>query len=1215
MKHSILDALRLHAEQRPEKTAFACHDAPEGAIAALDYASLATRVREVAAELSLAAAAPGARVALLLPNSIEYVVALLGAQAAGLVPVPLMARPSNRSSLHAKRLQAVIADCSPALCVVPRGGEDDGGDAGLAGMRTIDVTRLIQGRAGVMAWNEIRPDPIAFLQYTSGSTASPKGVIVEHRNLIANSRHLSLGLGTDENTVFGSWLPLFHDMGLVGKVAHPLLLGASSHLMRPDTFVRHPRRWLEMISRERVRISAAPNFAYDRCIEHIADVDGLDLSQWTLALNGSEPVSAETLDSFAERFAPAGFRREYFQPVYGLAEATLFVTSRGSGKLIRELRCDAAQLGRGRIEASADAGNPAAKRCVSVGRTWGDSRMVIWLEREGREAQDGEVGEILLAGEHRCRGYFGREHVADDDFGAVLPDQPDVRYLRTGDLGVVVDGELYITGRCKDLIVLRGRNIYPEDVEAAVQGANSDFIHHGGAAIEVEAGGIRRLVLVQEVLPATDAIRRTELKSIAIAAVSECLQLKLDEVVLLRRGVLPKTTSGKIARSRARDMLLAGEFDDTGVEEPTWRAMRRTVEAQLAWWREAASRIDGRAMDERRMIAPHVVLDFGNHGLLGMNVPVEFGGSGLGVAGMMRVIRDVASVDLTLASFLGVHNGLGIGPLLRFGTEAQKARYLHALATGRLLGCFALTEAGAGSNLRAIVARADRRGDHWILRGRKVWIGSAAWSGVAVFFAQAYDEQGRYLDMTAFLVPLDAPGVVQGPETLTLGMRGMVQNELQLEDVQVGDDAVLGRVGHGYEVAQSTVAFGRLGVAVMALGCMQRMQKLLVDYAQQRTISTGTLFAHPVVARRIFQMQAAAAAIRAVVDRCCEALDDGERLPLEVLSALKTVSTELCWTAVDHAMQAFGGRGYDEENRIAQSLRDSRLLRIFEGSSEALMAHVGHSVERGDGPLNTFVLTRFPAATALADAFVARAESIHARAATLGGAAPRAAHVALGEAAGYLLLEAALVSEFAHVPDLAIHGAGWLGQLREQALAAYERGIDAPWMRGDGASIRWLSAQLSSDICDWRPKSLETGRVPAVTVVPVPLPASASSVAISRTTEASIETTPVAPVREVMNWLMAWISRRAPAGVGVGADRSFSELGMDSIDAVELIAEFDEHFGADADAGVLWQFPTPRELAGHLAQRIATLETPVDAPTTVTADDALMAMLEQELER
>ncbi|HWN41215.1 MAG TPA: amino acid adenylation domain-containing protein, partial [Thermoanaerobaculia bacterium] len=369
----------------------------------------------------------------------------------------------------------------------------------------------------------VGPDSLAFLQYTSGSTSTPKGVRVTHGNLIANERAIQHACGQSEESVVVGWLPLYHDMGLIGNVLQPLWCGATCVLMSPLSFLQRPRRWLDAIDRFRGTTSGGPDFAYSLCVRKIppADREGLDLSSWRVAFNGAEPVRAATLDAFAEAFASSGFRREAFYPCYGLAEATLFVSG-----------------------GDPDAAPRVAGNLVSCGRAWPGERITVVGPETGRELPAGEEGEICVSGPSVADGYWQGE-----SFGG---------FLRTGDLGRLDEhGELFVTGRLKDLIVVRGRNLYPHDVERTAEESHPALRPGGGAAFSVEVEGEERLVVVHEVERRREAEAREAAEAIRAAVLREH-EVSPHEVVPIRAGMLPKTSSGKVRRGACREGYLSG---------------------------------------------------------------------------------------------------------------------------------------------------------------------------------------------------------------------------------------------------------------------------------------------------------------------------------------------------------------------------------------------------------------------------------------------------------------------------------------------------------------------------------------------------------------------------------------------------------------------------------------------------------------------------------
>jgi amino acid adenylation domain-containing protein len=534
---TLAGLLRLRAAERPDREAYLFLGDGEAETERLTWGELDGRARAIAAALR-ETVPPGGRALLLYPPGLEFVAAFFGCLYAGVVAVP--AYPPRLNDRSQSRLRSIARDAEPAAAltvsvIAAAAGELAGRVPELARSRWIATDALPPDRASP---DLPEPDPssIAFLQYTSGSTADPKGVMVTHANLVHNERMIGEAFGMDEESVVVGWLPVYHDMGLIGNVLQPLHAGARCVLMPPVSFLQRPRRWLEAIHRYRGTTSGGPNFAYELCLRK-ASPEGLDLSSWRLAFNGAEPVRASTLERFTEAFAPAGFRREAFYPCYGLAEATLFV----SGGDPRQAP---------RIE----------PQRVGNGHAWMDQRIVIADPETREELPPGAEGEIWIAGPSVAAGYWRNPEATERDFRARLANG-DGPFLRTGDLGVL-EGELFVTERIKDLIILRGRNHYPQDIELTAERGHPDIHPGGGAAFAIEIAGEERLVLVQEVErrhPRGDQ----DLDGVAEAvrrAVAEEHEVQPYEVVLVRSGTVPKTSSGKVQRHAARARYLSGEL-------------------------------------------------------------------------------------------------------------------------------------------------------------------------------------------------------------------------------------------------------------------------------------------------------------------------------------------------------------------------------------------------------------------------------------------------------------------------------------------------------------------------------------------------------------------------------------------------------------------------------------------------------------------------------
>ncbi|MFE1599076.1 amino acid adenylation domain-containing protein [Methylobacterium sp. ID0610] len=548
--------LRWLAANHPAVPALRFLDDPEAGEVQLDYAALDRRSRAIAARLQ-ALAAPGDRVCLMLETGLDYVAGFFGCLYAGLIAVPLFP-PEPRRAQHQARIAAVIADAEPAVILAHRDGVAGVPAAGPAHILAVEAIAT----AEAAAWRETAPDPeaAAFLQYTSGSTASPKGVVVTHANLIANERLIRDGFGLGPRDVMVSWLPLYHDMGLIGGLLQPIHTGFPAVLMSPKHFLGRPIRWLEAVDRFRGTVSGGPDFAFRLCLDRIDDAaaDRLDLSCWQLAFAGSEMVRAGTMAAFAGRFAAAGLDARALRPCYGLAEATLFVSTGRRGEGMLSLDLDPATLARGRAVPA-----QAGTRLVDCGVAQPDHPIRI-AAPDGGPLPDGTIGEVLVSGPSLARGYWRNPAATEAAFVTV----DGRRTLRTGDLGFLHAGRLFLVGRAKDLIILRGQNVYPQDVEAAVE-AGVEILRQGRiAAFAVERDGREGIGVAVEVSRAVQKlVEPRALAALVAESVAEAFLETARVVVLLNPGGLPRTSSGKIQRAATRRGWEAGSLDSYAVIE------------------------------------------------------------------------------------------------------------------------------------------------------------------------------------------------------------------------------------------------------------------------------------------------------------------------------------------------------------------------------------------------------------------------------------------------------------------------------------------------------------------------------------------------------------------------------------------------------------------------------------------------------------------------
>jgi amino acid adenylation domain-containing protein len=596
---SLVELLHWRAVLKPEQKAYSFLLDGEVEVSYLTYGELDRQARSIAALLQSCGVKSGEHGLLLYPPGLEFIAAFFGCLYAGVIAVPAYPPRPNQSL---SRLQTVVADAQAAIAlttttVFANIERQFAQYPSLQNLRLLTTDDITSDLANSWQQPSIDSDRLAFLQYTSGSTGTPKGVMVSHGNLLHNELVIKQAMQHTENTLFVGWLPLFHDMGLVGNLLQPLYLGIPCILMPPVAFLQKPLRWLQAISQYKATTSGGPNFAYDLCVRKITPEQRatLDLSSWEIAFNGAEPIRKETLEQFTATFAECGFRRESFYPCYGMAETTLIIT--GGSKLVSPvlLPVQSAALLQNKIvpasekvveRGSRGAGEQVSKgdiahkgrsfepylfgenetglqTIVGCGHALQDLKIAIVHPETLTRCQPSEVGEIWVAGPSVTQGYWNQPEQTDYTFRAYLKDTQDGPFLRTGDLGFLQEGELFVTGRLKDLIVIRGRNHYPQDIEWSVEQSHPSLQPSGGAAFVIDVAGEERLVIAQEV-------KRGFLRNLAteevIGAIRQAVveehELQVYAVLLLKPGSIPKTSSGKIQRHACRTSFLAGSWEN-----------------------------------------------------------------------------------------------------------------------------------------------------------------------------------------------------------------------------------------------------------------------------------------------------------------------------------------------------------------------------------------------------------------------------------------------------------------------------------------------------------------------------------------------------------------------------------------------------------------------------------------------------------------------------
>jgi acyl-CoA synthetase (AMP-forming)/AMP-acid ligase II/alkylation response protein AidB-like acyl-CoA dehydrogenase/acyl carrier protein len=1183
---TLVDVLEHWGEVRANERALTFLLDGEAEAAVITFADLRDRARAVAVEVAARAQA-GDRALLSFSSGPDFVAAFFGCLYAGVIAVPVVATGREQ---HEQTLRNIAADARPSVILAQASElsvlrERLGEQAGTS--RHWIAADQVDGSGSAWRRPPIGASTLAMLQYTSGSTGAPKGVMIDHAAILNEERMISSAFGHDEHTVLVGWLPLFHDMGLIGNLLWPIYLGRPAVLMPPEVFLRKPSCWLRAISRYRGTVSGAPNFAYELCLRQVQAEErvGLDLSSWKVAYNGSERVRKATLERFAHAFEPCGFRREAVHPCYGLAEATLLVTGGFSDRTPTVDRPRAVN------------GERPAEH-VSSGAPQLEERIVIVDPDSRRTRDECHVGEVWVAGPNVARGYWERPEATQATFAARTV-EGEGPYLRTGDLGFLKGGELFVTGRLKEVLKVRGRTHYPEDIELSVALSHAALAPHRIAAFSVDCDGEEQLVVAAEVRRShAEGLDSGEVLAAVRRRVLDDHGLHLAALVPLKPRSLPVTSSGKLKRRACRQGYLDGELavlaSPPAVAQEN-EAASACADELLAWLRDyARTRLNSRLMDERRCVPPNVVLDFGNRGLFGLQVAKHHGGLELGWSDTVRVLEQLGAIDLTLCLLVGMHNVLGAGPIARHATAGTRDELLPRLATGRELAAFALTEPGAGSNPRAIAATAMPAGpQRWSLRGTKCWSGLAAWAGAINVFVQHRDERGKHAGVSAFILRQDRPGLRHGPEAPTMGMRGIVQNEVLLEGVVVESCDLLGQPGAGFSVAQEAMQHGRLAIAAACVGAMERCAQLMLRYASRRSVSSGRLLANAAALERLSHLTAAVDALRALVGRVAAALDRGETVPDAAFAACKIAGPELLWRSADDLVQLLGGRGYIETNIAPQILRDARVLRIFEGPTETLSAFLGSAATTGRGDLFQFLGETLGASEVAA--------RLHAAVAELPGAesgSPAAEQWRL-DRAGRLATCAILMAAAPRTGRTADWARAQFDDVAARAASgppAFGGGAEAlaREITGYASTIGDLEQTLAGEDSELDPYLRREGDE-ARTPNSVTPPEGSSRANGSPESAASLET-----------WLATRLADRLKLDAhSIDRERPFAELGLDSLMAAELALELSRRVGRPVDETLLWQCPTIRTVAASL-----TGEPPDDSGARILSD---LEDLEREL--
>ena len=624
------------------------------------YGDLDKRARAIGAWLK-SQAGSGERVLLFYPQGLDFLAAFFGCLYGGVIAVPAYPPGLIRLDRVLLRLRSMVQDAQPKIgltssSLLPLIEQYKTHHEYLNSIRWVTDETVSEELATEWKYPDVNSDTVAFLQYTSGSTDSPKGVMVTHRNVLEMVQMIETASGYTRDSTIVGWVPFAHDLGLVGRALLSVYLGARSVFMSPEAFLQKPARWLRAISRYRSVVSAGPNFAYELCVRRITAEQRaqLDLTNWSTAVVASEPANPDTLERFATTFAPCGFRREAFSNQYGLAEATLLVTCANDPRVLRvkEVSSDPNTIN---IEPPE---NVPCNRLVSAGRAARGETVLVVDPQTNIPCPPDRIGEIWVSGDHVAQGYWNKPDETEKTFRAYLADRREGPFLQTGDLGFFHDSELFVTGRLKDLIIIRGRNYYPPDIESTMRECYDGHLVESAVAFSIEEKGEERLVLIQEMRNLQD-IAAEELIEKIRRAVLEQHEVWPYGVVLVKSGNIPRTSSGKPQRRACRKAFLNGQLSvlQASMLDDEHHLKSRPVFVEPCT-----------ATEKKLAEIWRTILDVESIGIF--DHFVDLGGQSALATRCLNRVRDVFSLELPLTVFF-----------TETGTVAETARLIDELSS------------------------------------------------------------------------------------------------------------------------------------------------------------------------------------------------------------------------------------------------------------------------------------------------------------------------------------------------------------------------------------------------------------------------------------------------------------------------------------------------------------------------------------------------------
>lgn len=981
--HCLIDFLIKGSIEHPNKIAFSDVDINLNETS-LTYSDLLYQVKKQALVFKNKNIKTGDCCLLIFNQSTDFVISFLACQWIGAIPVPL--NIPGRSKPLAK-WENIAQECTPKAIITSKKSasiliKSLSRSELLNKIPLIEiVVKPISNTTKTVGISQPDLHSTAFLQYTSGSTGYPKGVVVTQDSLMKNSLESKKNMNVTSDSVFVSWLPFYHDMGLILFIIQTIYNGCSLYLMKPEDFMNKPLNWVYALSKWKGTHTGGPNFAFQLIADKLFQLHkkqkntpnqiAISLENMKVCVSGAEPIRFQTICDFQNAISLFGANDHVIAPGYGLAEATLTVSLNKEREKIKWLKVDKESLRDNKVVLK-DSG------FAENGKVFHQDESSVYLVGNGKvidnhsidivDVSDLEnnlpdcitklnisapytIGELWFSGPSVTNGYYENEKATSENYFHSQSDK--TIYLRTGDLAFKdKDGEIYITGRIKDLIIIRGLNYYPQDIEHTSSYAHSDLRIDGAAAFSVNKQGNEYCFIVQELT--RNAVLSPDFEQYSKAIRNAVLKehgIVVETILFVPPMHVPRTTSGKIQRRLAKrttesnqwkKILHTSSIKIKSEKPSTFPKQQELPETVKKLQHFLQNRVDSYTIDERRSIPPYIMSEFSRMGLMGILIPSKYGGLGYNLNQAGTLIETISSADLTLALFVSLHNVLGLHPILRFAKAEIKENVLKELTSGKGTASFALSEPSAGSNPNAGKTFAKKQNNGgWVLNGEKCWVGSSTWASYLTIIAHTQDENGKYLGQSAFLIPQGISGLEHIEECMTMGMRGSVQGHFIMNNVCIPDSHVLGKIGKGSEVLREVVSMGRIGISSMCIGILKTVLSRSKRWAENRKVNSGYLIDQPVVLRQLNQILCVLEIIEAYQSKLIKWKDNEQLIPDMLISAGKIFSTEETWNSVDFLMQITAARGYSEHNGIAQLFRDARVLRIFEGPSESLIADLG----------------------------------------------------------------------------------------------------------------------------------------------------------------------------------------------------------------------------------------------------------------------------------